>query len=81
MTRSQTIASLPSLPVDVTPADREAAFWRMSAAERQAAYHRGELTFRECLRWGARAPGEPPCLDGEFEYIAALTPEVAEARA
>jgi hypothetical protein len=79
MNHATRIEALPRLPVDATAQERQAAFWRMSRAERLATYRRGELTFGECLRWGARRPDEPPHLGGEFEYIAALTPEWAEA--
>jgi hypothetical protein len=64
------------LPDD--PAGREAAFWRMSPAERVATMRRGELTDKECLKWAARAPHEVPILNGEFEFIAAFTPEAAD---
>ena len=76
--RSSTDRALPALG-EATLEERRAAFWRMSREERLACYRRGELTFRECLSWGARRPDEPPLLNGEFEYIAALTPEVADA--
>lgn len=79
MDQPHQIEALPRLPVDATPDGRLAAFWRLSAAERLATYRRGELSFAECLRWGAQRPEEPPRLHGEFAYIAVLTPEVAEA--
>jgi hypothetical protein len=41
---------------------------------------RGELTLEQCSAWAARYPGEVPLLDGEFEYLAAHTPEVCEPR-
>jgi hypothetical protein len=76
---TKTAATEPAaLPTPATPRERRAAFWRMTADERRAAYRRGELSLAECLRWAARAPTEPPLLNGEFEFIAALTPEVAE---
>lgn len=52
----------------------------MTAAERIAVMRRGELTLKECCRWAARAPHEVPLLHGEFEFIAAFTPDVAEAQ-
>jgi hypothetical protein len=50
-------------------------FWCLSPAERVALMRCGELTLGECCRWAARAPHEVPVLDGEFEFIAAFTPE------
>jgi hypothetical protein len=39
---------------------------------------RGELTSGQLLEWAKRRPCEVPLVNGEFEFIAALTPEVAE---
>jgi hypothetical protein len=64
------------LPVD--PGDRDAEFWRLTAAGRVAVMRAGELTLAECCRRAARAPHEAPLLHGEFEFIAHLTPEAAE---
>jgi hypothetical protein len=61
-----------------TLAARE-ALWRMSAEERVAAMWRGELTGVQLCEWAQRAPHEVPLINGEFAFIAALTPEVAEA--
>jgi len=58
--------------------ERDRAFWRMRPAERVAAMRRGDLSLSECLRWASRAAHEVPVLDGEFEFIAARTPEAAE---
>ena len=38
----------------------------------------GELTLKECCQWAAHAPHEVPIVNGEFEFIAAFTPEVRE---
>jgi hypothetical protein len=54
------------------------ALWQMSATERVRAMRRGELTLEQCAAWAARYPEQVPLIDGEFEYIAAFTPEVAE---
>lgn len=54
-------------------------FWRMSTLERIALMRSGELTLAECCRWAARAPHEVPVLNGEFEFIAAFTPEASES--
>ena len=53
--------------------------WSMTAAEREAAMWRGELTMDQLCAWAQRAPDEVPLINGEFAFIAALTPEVAEA--
>ena len=52
--------------------------WRMTPAQRVAAMRRGELTLEQCSAWAARHPEQVPLLGGEFEYLAALTPEVCE---
>jgi hypothetical protein len=70
---------LPARAPHVTAAERLAAFWRLSREERLLCYRRGELSLFECVRWAARTPHEPPQLNGEWEFIARLTPEVAEA--
>jgi hypothetical protein len=36
---------------------------------------RGELTLEQCAAWAARYPEQVPLLNGEFEYLAAFTPE------
>jgi hypothetical protein len=54
------------------------ALWQMTPAQRVAAMRRGELTLEQCSAWAARHPDQVPLLNGEFEYIAALTPEVCE---
>jgi hypothetical protein len=60
-------------------AEHSRLLWRMSAAERKAAMWRGELTGAQLIEWARRAPDEVPLIDGEFAFIAAQTPEVAEA--
>jgi hypothetical protein len=54
------------------------ALWQMTPAQRIAAMRRGELTLEQCSAWAARYPEQMPLLNGEFEYIAVLTPEVCE---
>ena len=39
---------------------------------------RGELTLEQCSAWAARHPEQVPLLNGEFEYLAAFTPEVRD---
>ena len=53
--------------------------WAMSAAEREAAMRRGELTGAQLLEWACRTPDEVPTINGEWAFIAASTPEVAES--
>jgi hypothetical protein len=52
--------------------------WQMTAAQRIAARRRGVLSLDLCAAWAARHPEQVPLLNGEFEYIAVLTPEVCE---
>jgi len=52
--------------------------WDMSVDERVAAMRRGELTLEQCAAWAAHCPEQAPLLNGEFEYIAAFTPEARE---
>jgi hypothetical protein len=51
--------------------------WAMSPSERVAAMRRGELNMRQCCAWSSRHPEQIPLLDGEFEFLAAYTPEAA----
>jgi hypothetical protein len=53
--------------------------WQMSADERVEAMRKGHLSLAQCAAWAARYPEQPPLLDGEFEYLAAFTPEIREA--
>jgi hypothetical protein len=59
--------------------ERSNALWKMSADERVAAMHRGELTWGQLCEWASRAPHEVPRLNGEYWFIAATTPEAADA--
>jgi hypothetical protein len=52
--------------------------WAMSPSERVAAMRRGELNMRQCCAWSARHSEQIPLLNGEFEFLAAYTPEAAE---
>lgn len=52
----------------------------MSAAEREAAMWRGELTWGQLYEWAKRAPREVPLINDESAFIAMLTPEYTEAR-
>lgn len=50
--------------------------WLMTPAQRIAAMRQGELSLEQCAAWAARHPEQVPLVDGEFEYLVALTPEV-----
>ncbi|HEY2768311.1 MAG TPA: hypothetical protein VGI76_08640 [Solirubrobacteraceae bacterium] len=54
------------------------ALWEMTPCQRIAAMRRGELTLEQCSAWAAGYPDQVPLLNGEFEYIAHLTPEACE---
>ena len=54
------------------------ALWQMTAAQRIATMRRGALTLEQCSAWAARYPEQVPLLNGEFEYLAGLTPEAGE---
>ena len=57
---------------------RVGTLWQLTGALRIAALRRGELSLELCAAWAARHPEQVPLLNGEFEYIAVLTPEVCE---
>lgn len=52
------------------------ALWQLSPGERVAAMRRGEFSLEQCAAWAARYPEQVPLLNGEFEFLAAFTPEV-----
>lgn len=54
------------------------ALWAMTPQERVAAMRRGELNMLQLYEWASRAAHEVPLLNGEFEFIARTTPEVAD---
>ncbi len=54
------------------------ALWRMTPTQRVAAMRRGELSLEQCAAWAARYPEQMPQINGEYEYLAAFTPEVRE---
>ena len=63
---------------DPDQAEQEGLLWSMTPQERVAAMRAGRLTTYQCMRWAARRPHEVPLLNGEFEFIAARTPEAAD---
>jgi hypothetical protein len=54
------------------------ALWQMTVSERVVAMRAGKLSVEQCAAWAARYPEQMPLLNGEFEYLAAFTPEVRE---
>ena len=58
--------------------ERREALRRLGREGRLAAYRRGEFNLDTCCLWAARYPREVPLLNGEFEFIAAKTPEVVD---
>ena len=65
---------------------RKQRLMALTAAQRVAAMRAGELSYRELAHWSATRPDEVPRLStaaglggGEFEWIAAFTPEIADA--
>jgi hypothetical protein len=54
------------------------ALWEMTVSERIEAMRKGELSLEQCAAWAARYPEQMPLINGEFEYLAAFTPEVRE---
>lgn len=71
-----------ALRISATEQEKRARLWRMSSAQRVAAFYRGELSLADCLAWASRYPREPPLAgNGEFLFIAVRTPEWADAPA
>jgi len=77
--------STSSNPANDRPAEQEQRrrelsqeLWAMSPAQRQAAMWHGELSSEQLWEWAKRAPSEVPLINGEFPFIVARTPEVAE---
>lgn len=56
--------------------ERLEALWRMTPAQRVVEMRRGKLSLEQCAAWAARYPEQVPQINGEFEYLAAFTPEV-----
>src|SRR3954451_14971120 len=63
---------------DAEFAEAKRRLWAMTAAERVQAMRAGQLSLRLCLHWASQRPDEVPVLDGEWEFIAISTPEVAD---
>jgi len=65
---------------------RKQRLMALTPTQRVAAMRAGELSYRELCHWSAARPHEVPRTStgsglrgGEFEWIAAFTPELAEA--
>lgn len=58
--------------------EQTARLWAMTRDERVRAMRAGKLSLRLCLHWASRRPAEVPLLNGEFEFIAIHTPDVAD---
>jgi hypothetical protein len=52
--------------------------WRMTPTQRVAAMRRGKLSLEQCAAWAARYPEQVPLTNGEYEFLAAFTPDVYE---
>jgi len=62
----------------VSRAELSRALRAMTQAEREAAMWRGDLTSAQLWEWARGWPDEVPTINGEWAFIAAYTPEVAE---
>ena len=63
-----------------TEEERSRALWAMTATQRVTAMRGGRLTMNQCMEWAQRRPHEVPRLNGEYEFIAISTPEIADRR-
>lgn len=80
MSLEQTSAIPALLRRDPTHEEELRQLWAMTVVQRVTAMRAGRLTHRQLSAWASRRPREVPRLNGEFEFIAIHTPEVAEAR-
>ncbi|MHB1570194.1 MAG: hypothetical protein ACYCXW_11080 [Solirubrobacteraceae bacterium] len=58
--------------------ERLQALWSLTAEQRVEAMRHGALTLEQCAAWAARHPEQVPLVNGEFEYLAILSPEACE---
>lgn len=74
------ITSRPTqIPATATYRELSHVFWHeLTVEERIAAMRRGELTIKQLAEWSRQAPHEVPLLNGEWEWIAARSADVAE---
>jgi hypothetical protein len=61
-----------------TREERLRPLWQMTVPQRVAAMRRGELTYEQLAAWAGRHRDQVPEVNGEFEWIAAFTPEACE---
>ena len=78
---TMSVADMFGIRVEKDPEFEEAKrrLWAMTPDERVQAMRAGRLSLRLCLHWASRRPQEVPLLNGEWEFIAVSTPEVADA--
>lgn len=75
------VGDLPDLAPARNSQEELAAMWAMTLPERIEAIRAGRLTQRQLFAWAGASPQTVPTINGEFEFIAAHTPEIAEAPA
>lgn len=51
------------------------SLWPITASQRAATMHRGELTLEQCRSWAGWHPDQVPLVDGQLEFIALRTAE------
>jgi hypothetical protein len=80
MSEQRTTALPPLIRRDPTHEEELRQLWSMTPKQRVTAMRASRLTHHQLSAWASRRPREVPRLNGEFEFIAIHTPEVAEAR-
>ena len=78
MTAKPTRHLPPLVRRDPTEEEELRQVWAMTTAQRVTAMRARRLTALQCAAWASRCPDEVPRLNGEFEFIAMLMPEVAD---
>lgn len=63
---------------DPTEQEELRQLWSMTRSQRVTAMRARRLSALQCAAWASRCPHEVPRLNGEFEFIAMLMPEVAD---
>lgn len=57
---------------------RLSPMWQMTPSQRVDAMRRGRLSYEQLAAWSSRHPEQVPLVNGEYEWLVALTPEVCE---